>query len=38
MLDEESKLIIEELTKRLGKELRVHMKGSGYTSGVEYLI
>lgn len=38
MLDEESMLVIEELTKRLGKELKVHMKGSGYTSDVEYLI
>ena len=38
MLDDESKIAIEELIKRLGPGLRVHMEGSGYRSGVEYLI
>ena len=38
MLDEESKIAIEELIRRLGPGLRVLMEGSGYRSGVEYLI
>ena len=38
MLDDESKLAVEELISRLGSRLRVHMEGSGYRSGVEYLI
>ena len=38
MLDDESKIVVEELIKRLGPGLRVHMEGSGYRSGVEYLI
>ena len=38
MLDDESKIAVEELIRRLGLGLRVHMEGSGYRSGVEYLI
>ena len=38
MLDEESKIAVEELIKRLRPGLKVHMEGSGYRSGVEYLI
>jgi len=38
MLDGESKLAIEELTKKIGGGFKVHMEGSGYRSGVEYLI
>lgn len=36
-LDNASRVAIEELTKRLGAGLKVHMEGSGYRSGVEYL-
>ncbi len=38
MLDDESKIAVEELITRLGPGLKVHMEGSGYRSGVEYLI
>ena len=38
MLDDESKIAVEELIRRLGPGLKVHMEGSGYRSGVEYLI
>ena len=38
MLDVESKIAVEELIRRLGPGLKVHMEGSGYRSGVEYLI
>ena len=38
MLDDESKIAVEELIRRLGPGLRVLMEGSGYRSGVEYLI
>ena len=38
MLDDESKMAVEELIRRLGPGLRVLMEGSGYRSGVEYLI
>ena len=38
MLDDESKIAVEELIVRLGPGLKVHMEGSGYRSGLEYLI
>ena len=38
MLDDESKIVVEELIRRLERGLRVLMEGSGYRSGVEYLI
>ena len=38
MLDDESKIAVEELIRRLGPGLKVHMEGSGYRLGVEYLI
>ena len=38
MLDDGSKIAVEELIRRLGPGLKVHMEGSGYRSDLEYLI